>query len=71
VIFYQKNTHSMVNMGKQKDNPQDAETAAILAHALSVEDVVAQLKTNLNEGLSESECPPRLEKYGRNELDGM
>jgi len=48
-----------------KDNPQTTP----LAHAMPIEEIQAQLQTNLEDGLSSSQVASRAEKYGRNELD--
>ena len=39
------------------------------AHTLSFNDVVDQLKTSAEDGLTPDEAKKRLEQYGKNELD--
>lgn len=40
------------------------------AHSLSFEDVIAELGTNSDDGLTTAEVKERLEKYGQNMLEG-
>lgn len=40
------------------------------AHSLSFDDVIQELRTNSDDGLTSSEAKGRIEKYGENMLEG-
>ncbi|OBT65448.1 potassium/sodium efflux P-type ATPase, fungal-type [Pseudogymnoascus sp. 23342-1-I1] len=52
-----------------KEKGLDGGPQAVLAHALTIDETRDQLETNLEDGLSRSQIPSRVEKWGRNELD--
>ncbi|CAG7919582.1 unnamed protein product [Penicillium olsonii] len=57
---------------REKGSPADATQQPLSqpAHSLSFEDVITELGTNSDDGLTSAEVKQRLEKYGENMLEG-
>lgn len=65
----------MAEQKKGQSQSQDVDAAQMQglsqpAYCLSFEDVLKELSTNSDEGLSSSEAKRRLEEHGPNELEG-
>ncbi|CAI7655551.1 hypothetical protein PCG10_000893 [Penicillium crustosum] len=58
--------------GSGSDSPADITQQPLSqpAHSLSFEDVISELQTNSDDGLTTAEVKQRLEKYGENILEG-
>ncbi|KAL4954026.1 hypothetical protein BDW69DRAFT_194370 [Aspergillus filifer] len=57
-------------MSEKKEQAGHVQPLSRPAHALSYEDILNELKVNLEEGLSNAQAKKRLELYGPNELEG-
>ena len=51
-------------------SPNDASNLSLPAHALTFHDVLNQLRTDSEDGLTSSEAKRRLDQYGENMLEG-
>lgn len=58
--------------GPGSDSPADITQQPLSqpAHSLSFDDVIGELQTNSDDGLTTAEVKQRLEKYGENILEG-
>lgn len=57
---------------REKGSPADTNQQPLSqpAHSLSFEDVITELGTNSDDGLTSADVKQRLEKYGENMLEG-